>query len=174
MPFTPYHFGPSGFVGLALKKYIDLPVFVLANIAVDIEVLVINLLGSRWPMHRYAHTLLLGAGGGVIWAFAAYPLRHLFKKIMQKIGLPYQTNLRKMVISGILGVWLHAVIDALYHYDVRLFWPSRARPLWQLLTQAQIRAVCVAFFIAAAILYAIIVVRQAKQKNAKRTIQQPD
>lgn len=174
MPFTPYHFGPSGFVGLAFRKYIDLPVFLLANIIVDIEVLVINLFGSRWPIHRCVHSLLLGAAAGAVWAYAAYPLRHLFEKIMQKIGLPYQTNLRKMVISGILGVWLHVAIDALYHSDVRLFWPSRARPLWGLVTQAQLKAVCIAFFVAAAILYAIIAAGQAKQKSTKPATQQPD
>ena len=42
MPFTPYHFGPSGFVGLVFGKWIDLPVFVLANVIVDVEVLVVQ------------------------------------------------------------------------------------------------------------------------------------
>ncbi len=42
MPFTPYHFGPSGFVGLVFGKWIDLPVFVLANVIVDVEVLAVQ------------------------------------------------------------------------------------------------------------------------------------
>ncbi|MHC4299546.1 MAG: hypothetical protein ACYS7Y_19890 [Planctomycetota bacterium] len=36
MPFTPYHFGPSGCVGLILRKWIDVPVFVLTNVIIDI------------------------------------------------------------------------------------------------------------------------------------------
>ena len=79
MPITPYHFGPSGFVGLALRKWLDIPVFVLANVVVDIEVLVIRLLGLGWPAHRYSHTLLIGAVVGAIWGVAAYPLRHFLK-----------------------------------------------------------------------------------------------
>src|SRR4030042_3204640 len=86
MPFTPYHFGPSGFLGLAFRKWLDVPVFVLANVIVDIEVLVIKLLGVEWP-HRYVHTLLLGALAGALWGIAAYQLRHPFEKIMQMLRI---------------------------------------------------------------------------------------
>lgn len=172
MPFTPYHFGPSGFIGLALRKYIDIPVFVLANVIVDVEVLVINLLELGWPMHRYTHTLLLGTAAGVIWAIAAYSLRHLFKKIMQIIRVPYQTNLRKMVLSGVLGVWLHVVIDAIYHWDVLLLWPSTVRPLWQLVSRGQLKAICIGAFVAAVILYVIIVVSHKKQNKAEKALRE--
>ncbi len=37
MPFTPFHFGPSAVIALPLNRYIDIPTFLLANIAVDIE-----------------------------------------------------------------------------------------------------------------------------------------
>jgi membrane-bound metal-dependent hydrolase YbcI (DUF457 family) len=151
MPFTPYHFGPSGFIGLTFRKWLDVPVFVLANVVVDIEVLVIRLFGLGWPYHRYTHTLLLGAIAGAIWGIAAYPLRHLFEKIMQMLRLPYQTSLWKMVVSGVLGVWLHVVIDAIYHWDVRIFWPSKAKPLYELISQEQVKTACIAFLVAAAV-----------------------
>jgi membrane-bound metal-dependent hydrolase YbcI (DUF457 family) len=163
VPFTPYHFGPSGFIGLALRKYIDIPVFVLANVIVDIEVLVIGLLGLGWPTHRYCHTLLVGAVVGAIWGIVAYPLRHFFEKIMQILRIPYQTGFWKMVVSGVLGVWLHVIIDAIYHWDVRMFWPSDAKPFWQLISQGQVKAMCVGFFFAALILYVIISISYVKQ-----------
>ena len=174
MPFTPYHFGPSGFIGLVLRKYIDIPVFVLANVIVDVEVLVINLLELGQPIHRYAHTLLLGAATGIIWAIAAYPLRHLFKKIMQIIHIPYQTNFRKMVFAGVLGVWLHVVMDAIYHWDVPLLWPSKARPLWHLVSHGQLKNICIAFLVAALILYVTIVVSHKKQNKAEKAMRETD
>lgn len=153
MPFTPYHFGPSGVVGLALRKWLDVPVFVLANVIVDIEVL----FAPKWPPHRYWHwhTLLVGAAVGLAWAVTAYPLRHLFKKLMQLIRLPYQTGFWKMIISGVLGVWLHVLIDSIYHPDVQLLWPSRAIPLYRLLRQPQVLLGCKLSFIALAVLYII-------------------
>src|SRR4030042_3582757 len=164
MPFTPYHFGPSGFLGLAFRKWVDVPVFVLANVIVDIEVLVIKLLGVEWP-HRYVHTLLLGAIAGALWGIAAYPLRHLFEKIMQMLRIPYQTSLRKMVVSGVLGVWLHVLIDGIYHWDVRIFWPSKAKPLWRLISQEQVKMVCIGFLVAAAVVYAFTVASYLKKKK---------
>jgi membrane-bound metal-dependent hydrolase YbcI (DUF457 family) len=161
MPFTLYHFGPSGFLGLALRKWLDIPVFVLANVIVDIEVL----FNHHWPVHRYFHTLLIGAVVGAIWGIAAYPLRHFFEKIMQMLHIPYQTSLWKMAVSGALGVWLHVVIDAIYHWDVQIFWPSKAKPLSGLISGANVKTICLVFFIAALILYAITFISYVKQSQ---------
>lgn len=161
MPFTPYHFGPSGFIGLVFGKWIDLPVFVLANVIVDVEVLIIWGFGLGWPVHRYCHTLLFGAVIGALWGIAAYPLRHFFKRIMRVFYIPYKTNLRKMIISGILGIWLHVLIDGTYRSDVRMFWPVSKMGLWQMLhehtTKRQIETVCMLFFIAAFVVYILAV-----------------
>lgn len=168
MPFTPYHFGPSGFIGLTFRKYIDIPVFVLANVAVDIEVLIIVLLGLGRPVHRYFHTLLVGAAVGAVWAIAAYLMRNIFKEIMRSLRIPYQTGFLKMLISGILGVWFHVTLDSIYHGDVRMLWPSRARPLYRLISQGQMEAVCVAFFIAAVVPY-ILAVRAFSKSNSAQS-----
>lgn len=167
MPFTPYHFGPSGFIGLAFRKYVDIPVLLLANVVVDIEVLAITLLGLGWPVHRYVHNLLIGAAAGAAWGLLAYPLRNIFGKIMRLIRLPYQTTLLKMIISGILGIWLHAIIDAPANWDVRLFWPAKIRPFRHLLTDQQTKAICLAFLLAAVILYLRIATKYTKQPLKK-------
>jgi membrane-bound metal-dependent hydrolase YbcI (DUF457 family) len=172
MPFTPYHLGPSGLVGLVFKKSLDLPVFILANIFVDIEVLIFH----NYPVHRYEHTLLIGAAVGAAWALAAFSLRNVFKKAMRLLQLPYHTTLPKMLISGILGVWLHVLIDGLYHSDVYLFWPSRKISLWRMAAkrigyrqmdslEAGIKIACLLMLIAAAALY-ILVLRRQKNKTA--------
>ncbi len=161
MPYTPYHFGPSAFLGLVFKKYIDLPVFLFANIIVDIEVLY----WQHWPVHRAVHTLLTGAIAGILWGIAAYPLRNIFAKLMQAICLPYKTSLLKMIVSGILGIWLHIIIDAPYNWDVRLFWPSRITPLHGLISKSNMQIVCIAFWIAAIIVYIVLAANYRKEKN---------
>jgi len=171
MPFTPYHFGPSGFIALAFRKWIDVPVFVLANVVVDIEVLVIRILGLGYPVHRYCHTLLIGAVVGVAWGLAAYPFRGVFKRLMDLIRIPYRTGLLKMLISGMLGVWLHVLIDGVYHYDVRLFWPSKSISLWRTtqrrLGKEQIETLCLCFLLAAAVLYVLAVIAFLREKKAQ-------
>ena len=160
MPFTPYHFGPSGFVGLVFRRWLDIPVFVLANVIVDVEVLVVGMLELGWPIHRYCHTLLVGAAVGAVWGLLAYTIKPVFRTAMQLIRLPYQTNLLKMVISGILGVWFHVLIDSFRWRDVKMFWPSRVRPLYNLISKGQVKAVCLACFVAAAVVYVFIVRRE--------------
>jgi len=172
MPFTPYHFGPSGFIGLVFRKWIDIPVFILASVVVDIEVLVTMSLGLGYPIHRYSHTFLIGAAVGALWGLAAYPLRNFFKKTMQLFRIPYKSDLRKMVVSGVLGVWLHVLIDAPYHSDIMIFWPNKTISLWRVTHQhvsaEQIKTVCIAFLIAAVIPYAFAAASYIKQNRVKK------
>ncbi|MHC4111718.1 MAG: hypothetical protein ACYSUY_11625 [Planctomycetota bacterium] len=165
MPFTPYHFGPSGLIGLTLRKWLDVPVFVLANVIVDLEVMVIYFLGVGWPIHRYIHTLLIGAAAGMIWALVAWQMRNVFKKIMHILCIHYQTSFLKMLVSGILGVWLHVIIDSIYHWDVRVFWPSKVKPLYKLVTTQQVEMICAILFIWALILYIMIVIKSLKKNR---------
>jgi membrane-bound metal-dependent hydrolase YbcI (DUF457 family) len=172
MPFTPYHFGPSGFFGLLFRKWLDIPVFVLANVVVDIEVLVIVFSGLGPPIHRYCHTLLFGTAVGALWGIAAYPLRHFFKRLMHLFNLPYETSFWKLVLSGILGVWLHVLIDGAYHSEVRVLWPFRATHLWlairRHLDKGLIEDICVSFFLAAILLYAIVLTSSRERDTNKK------
>jgi len=156
MPFTPYHFGPSTLVGLVFRKYIDLSVFVLVNVVVDVEVLVITLFKLGGPPHRYFHTLLIGTVVGAGFGVLAYAAKPFFNWAMRLLKVPYQTGFLKMIASGILGVWLHVIIDAIYHWQLWIFWPSRTNPLYHLIGRGQIKAICVACFFAAFILYLFI------------------
>ncbi|MBA7687274.1 hypothetical protein ES703_95735 [subsurface metagenome] len=169
MPFTPYHFGPSGFIGLVFRKWIDVPVFVLANVIVDIEVLVVMLFTLGWPKHRYCHTFLIGAAVGAIWGLAAWPLRNLFKKLMKLFRISYKTSLSKMVISGILGLWLHILIDGAYHFDIKILWPNISISLWRMihrhLGQGKIQTICLIFFPAGLVAYIFAVRSFSKNRR---------
>jgi len=167
VPFTPYHFGPSGFSGLVFRKWIDLPVFVLANVVVDIEVL----FAEGWPHHRHWHwhTFLGGGLVGIVWALGAYPLRGFFSKIMALFRLPYKSGLWKMLLSGVLGVWLHILIDSIYHYDVQPFWPWLKRnPIFALLGHPSILSICIVLLLAASVLYVLILNRPPQKENTTR------
>ncbi|MGA2915845.1 MAG: hypothetical protein ABSE89_07440 [Sedimentisphaerales bacterium] len=161
MPITPYHFGPSGLLGYIFRKWIDLPVFVLANVVVDIEVLVVDLMDKSWPIHRYCHTFLIGAVLGAMWGFVAYLYLPLMTRLMKMVKIPYQTNAFKMVASGIIGVWLHVFIDGIYHYDIKPFWPVQKNYLFQLLSQNQVIWICLICFAIFVLLYVISLKKQS-------------
>ena len=167
MPFTPYHFGPNGSVGLVFKKWLDLPVLILANVILDIEVLFAP--GLMPHRHWHFHTLLIGGLVGAAFGAAIYPVRRQLGYAMKLMRLSYKPTLIKMVVSGLIGAWLHVLLDATYHWDVQIFWPNRnARPLWNLLSKPQVEYLCLAFCTAAVVLYVILHVRRAK-RNCQST-----
>jgi membrane-bound metal-dependent hydrolase YbcI (DUF457 family) len=160
MPVTPYHFGPAGLIGYIFRKWIDLPVFVLANVIVDAEVLLGRFMDLGRPFHRLGHTLLIGSVIGA--AYAALPV---LKWFMEKIMIPYRTNVFKMIISGILGVWFHVLIDGICHYDVRPFWPMDKNSFWRLLSKNQVEWICIACLAIFILLYILSLKRQTAKKQ---------
>jgi H+/Cl- antiporter ClcA len=160
----------------------------LVNVIVDLEVLHnIRFTQERYPhQHWHFHTLLGGAIVGIIFGTAAYwikPVRRFFEWGMRLVRIRYKPNAWKMILSGVLGVWLHAAIDAIYHYDVRLFWPSKARnlarPLWRLFSKnmkenyQQVEFWCLMCLIGAVILYVFAVRSFAKARSAEGTSSKP-
>jgi membrane-bound metal-dependent hydrolase YbcI (DUF457 family) len=165
MPLTPYHFGPAGLIGYIFRKWIDLPVFALANIVIDVEVLLVNLMHLGRPYHRLAHTFLIGAAIGAIWGLVAYSGLLIFTWFMKIIRIPYQTNAKKMILSGILGIWLHVLLDGIYHYDVTPFWPAQRNYLFNLLSHSQVEWICIICLGIFILLYVLSLKRQSADKT---------
>ena len=166
MPFTPYHFGPSGCVALALRKYIDIPVFVLANVVIDLEPGMVLLLDLNYRAHGYCHTLLFGMVIGFVWGLVAYAARNHLKKLMGLFGLPYQTSLGKMILSALLGIWFHVLIDSVCWRDTRPFWPSDVNPFYGLATRNTVRLLCAVAFVPAIALYINTVIAQRRERDS--------
>jgi membrane-bound metal-dependent hydrolase YbcI (DUF457 family) len=167
MPFTAYHFGPAGFIGLVFKKWIDIPAFVLVNVAVDIEPLILMLRHISWPLHRFCHTLIGAALVGTGLAIALFPFRKILSKIMHLLHLSYEPAVFKMVISGILGGWFHVFIDAIDHWDVQPFLPfNKKNPFFEILSDVQIKEICLVFWLAAILLLVYFYIRGRKKQAA--------
>ncbi len=43
MPLTPFHLGPDLFFGLLFFSYVDFPTFLVANVIVDIEPILVSI-----------------------------------------------------------------------------------------------------------------------------------
>lgn len=122
MPFTPFHFGPSSCIALYFDRHIDLPVFLLANVVIDFEPLILKQL-KEYPVHSYCHTLLFSTILGLCLGIIGYWGKGFFQRFMAYLNLDYQTNLRKMIKSAVWGMWFHVLLDTLHHHDIRPFYP---------------------------------------------------
>lgn len=160
MPFTPLHFGPSALVVFLTRQRLDLPVFVLANFAVDLEPYAIGLFGFNLPEHGVCHSLTVGTLIGIVWGFAAWPLKNIWAAWMRTLDLPYRPAFLNIMVSAVLGVWLSVLIDATMYPDINLFYPIPGNPLYGFVDPALNTAVCVLLFIPAYLLYR----RQSRRK----------
>ncbi|MHC4836194.1 MAG: hypothetical protein ACYTCN_09745, partial [Planctomycetota bacterium] len=59
------------------------------------------------------------------------PFRWCCEKSMALIGLPGRATLLSMVLAGVLGAWLHVVIDSFYHYDIQILWPHKDNTIFR-------------------------------------------
>lgn len=175
MPLPIYHIGINGFFGLLLRKWVDPVVVILASVIIDIEVLFAP---TAIISHRYwhFHSFFIGGLVGALFGMTCWRFKRLFKWAMKLLSVPYETKLWKMTLAGILGVWIHVVIDAFYHWDVQPFWPYQKNVLRLLKSNIQqgvwqdmIRYICLAFTAAAILLYihAVLEFYQNKRKNAE-------
>jgi len=156
MPVTVYHFGPSAFVGLLLRRWLDVPVFVLVNVAVDLEVIVMTAFPMRNYPVRYMHTLLFGAVVGALWGCLMIPLKGAFQRFMHAIRLRYRPSSSRMIASGVLGAWFHILIDGLYRTDAGLFWPLRWKNPLCRFGKNEVEWLCILGSVAALTVYAFI------------------
>jgi len=156
MPFTPFHFGPSALVSLPLQKYIDVPVFVLANVVIDFEPLVVIVFDLEYRGHEHFHNFLVGALVGILWGVIAYFGRGILKRIMRMLRLPYTTNFRKMLISAVLGVWFHVIVDSIGYRDVKPFYPLDFNPMIGIMSRSMVYLICMLSFIPAIMMVYVI------------------
>jgi len=164
MPFTPFHFGPHACVALPLHRYIDIPVFIGANVIVDIEPLMVMSFNLDYPLHGYCHTLLIGGLLGLLWAVIAFPLKPMFVAIMGFVRFPYNTTFLKMAISGITGVCLHVLFDATIYKEMNPFFPSSGNPLYGVSSYDALSRICLICFMPALTMYGFIAARNRKSK----------
>ncbi len=153
MPFTPFHFGPHACVALPLQRYVDVPIFIGANVAIDIEPLLVMIYRFDYPLHGYCHTLLFGSVVGLLLGFVVFPFCKLIEKAMSLLRLPYSTSLLKMTVSGMLGAWMHILFDMPLYRDIIPFYPLSANPLYGVLSAKVIYGICALLFLAGLVLY---------------------
>ena len=163
MPFTPYHFGAHACTSLPFCKRLDVFTFLLANVVIDIEPLLVMILGLDYPLHGYFHTFLGGGFVGFIWALTVFVFRNRVARIMKVAHIPYNPQLKIVIISGIFGAWLHVLFDSPLYYDMRPFFPVNSNPFLGMVSAQDMYTMCTYLFIPAILIYLVVVFSYKKK-----------
>jgi membrane-bound metal-dependent hydrolase YbcI (DUF457 family) len=134
MPFTPFHLGPALAAGLPLRRYLHAPTFIVGNVIVDVEGLLVVAFGLGYPLHGYLHTFLLAAAAGLLLGLAMFKLEKPLHPFYQKIQLETnrQLKLPSFLLAGVFGAMLHVGFDALLYSEMTPFFPLTINPLLNL------------------------------------------
>jgi len=143
VPFTPYHLGPNGVVGLGLRKRLDLPALLLVNVAVDVEPLLV-ILGLRPPpVHGLSHTLLGATAIGLLFGLAVHGGWGLYLRgVPRRWAWAHRPTLGQALLGSGVGAWLHVLTDMLIYGDVHPLGPLVPRPFPYRWSYPEIAALC--------------------------------
>lgn len=160
MPITPLHFGPSAIVSLPLSRYLDVPIFILASVIIDLEPLIVMVFDLNYPLHGIMHTYLIGGMIGLLWGLIGFYTFGILNWGMRILKLSYSKNFRRTLLSGLLGAWFHILLDSFLYQDIKPFFPLDIKPLYQMIDPSLIYSACLISFIPAIIIYVIKVFKK--------------
>jgi membrane-bound metal-dependent hydrolase YbcI (DUF457 family) len=157
MPFTPYHLGPGLFVGLLLLGFIDFPTFLIANIIVDVEPLLVLAFNLDYPLHGFFHSLLGGTLVAVPLALIMYRIRDSLSPFLAFFKLEQKISFKRVLVAALAGIYIHILLDARGYMDIQPFYPSAYNPLLTTGIFAGLDAYifCIWSFVGAAIIYVV-------------------
>lgn len=128
MPFTPLHLGPAVLIGFILLRYLELPTFIVASVLVDLEPLMILVLGLPGPLHGFFHSLLGASVAAAMLAGVMLSVRGSLEPVYMFLRLEGDGRHRRFLVAALLGTWSHVLLDAPLYGDLRPFYPFGGNP----------------------------------------------
>jgi len=159
MPFTPLHFGWHGLVGALSFRHLCFPTFLLANIVVDIQPLLVLLGLINTPLHGISHSLLGSAVICFIFGIICIPVTPYYERYFKSKKLQYKKSNSKTIISAILGGWFHVITDAPIYSDLQPLFPYAHNPVKQTLSYSFVSHICIYSGLVFLLLFLIHVVK---------------
>jgi membrane-bound metal-dependent hydrolase YbcI (DUF457 family) len=169
MPFTALHIGPALLVALLAYPLLDAPTMLVSSMVLDLEPLMVILLGLPRPLHGTYHSLTVGTLVGVVVAVFMYLIRGITSRYMEKVRLPQGSDFRGYLAASLVGVWGHVLLDSFLYSDLSLIYPWRWNPLLGLLSGGAVLNMCLISFPLAVILYLLRVTLMAQPSNGEAT-----
>ena len=101
MPITPLHLGPALLIGLLLINHISFPAFIVGNVIIDFEQLIIISLNLNYPIHGFIHSFL----GGIVISLPITVVMSYLRKdtiaLMSFLKLEQETTIWKIFLGSL-------------------------------------------------------------------------
>ncbi len=138
MPLTPFHLGPALFFGIVLG--LNLPTILISSIILDLEPFFIIIFKADKPLHGFSHTFL---GSSLVAILLSALMKSIFKN----------ERFNKILISSLLGVYLHIIFDSPLYADIKPFYPIDKNPIYGAISLSAAQTLCIVLLFAGFIIY---------------------
>jgi len=157
MPFTPFHLGPGLLVGLLFLHYLDFPTFLVANVILDMEPMLVLFFHLDVPLHGFFHSFLGGTVVAVLLTAVMSPTRAILSPLLSFFKIKQNTSFRKILVASLSGIYLHILFDSGMHRDIRPFYPLDVNPFLSssTLIGLDMTMMCIWCFLGGLLVYAI-------------------
>ena len=155
MPFTPFHLGPSSWIGLILFKIFDFPTLLIASVVVDIEPFCAFFFNLSYPLHGFFHSFLGGSILAVLTAIILYLLKEKIKKVMAIFKLAQDSSFKKILWTSFFGVYSHVLLDSFLYTEIKPFYPLESNPFLGTFSSQQIYLFCSLSFLVGILFYLV-------------------
>lgn len=155
MPFTPFHWGPSSWVGLLLWNFFDFPTLLLASVMVDIEPFLIFFFNLPHSLHGFFHSFLGGSILAVLIVIILCVLRDTTNKVMAILKLAQDPSFKKIPWTSFFGVYFHILPNSFLYRDIRPFYPLESNPFLGLFSSKKIYLFCDLSFLVGMLLFLV-------------------
>jgi len=172
MPFTPLHLGPAAVFGYLLRGTVHWPTFIVANVLVDVEPLLVFagvLMVGGYPLHGYLHTFLASLAAGSALGYTMFRLDRLLGSLFERLHLAEGVvGLRGYILGGVLGWGLHVLLDSPLYTDIRPLYPLQFNSLLlpSNLVEPYLSSVY-ALLLAGLLLYVVHAYRESSKKYSR-------
>ena len=156
MPFTPFHWGPSSWIGLLLFKIFDFSTLLIASVIVDFEPFCVFVFNAPWLLHGFLHIFLGGSIAAILTAIILYLLKGKIKKIMAVFKLAQDSSFKKILWTSFFGVYFHLLLDSFLYREMKPFYPFEGNPFLGLFSPQQVYLFCSLSFLVGILFYLIM------------------
>ena len=132
MPFTPFHLGPAIGFGLPLRKHLHVPTFLVANVIVDVEPLLVLVLGLNYPLHGYLHTFIFASLTGLALGYVMFSVDRFLYPFYKALNLVGEGNqsLKKFMVTAVSGTIFHVLLYVPLYSDIKPLYPIIQNPFY--------------------------------------------
>ena len=122
-----------------------LPTFMLANVVIDFEPLLVLVMGLGYPLHGYAHTFLAALPLGVALGYVMLNLDGILHPLYGLLHLDLEINRKPVpfILAGTSGTMLHVLIDSPLYVEMNPLYLLTTNPMYNPTLSFGVYCMCV-------------------------------